>query len=134
MAGILNSAIPASIWNNYSYLTFLAPSVGGSPTQILKADHFFMSHALLFKMCYTLRAVCLKLFLCIHTALELYAFSEAHTLYTLSFHSSGTKGRHQKNCFFTFSQETETPPPLPFLTNSVFSDKDFWIGQDPPPY
>ena len=82
MAGIPHSAIPASIWNNYSYLTFLAPSVGGIPTQILKADHFFMSHALLFKMCYTLRPVCLKLFLCIHTALELYAFREAHTYCT----------------------------------------------------
>ena len=37
------------------------------------------------------------------------------------------KGSHQKkNCyfFFTFSQKTETPPP-PFLTTSVFSDKDF---------
>ena len=50
-----------------------------------------MFHASLFKMSYTTRAgigpPCLKLFLCIDTALELYASSEAHTLYTLSFHS-----------------------------------------------
>ena len=54
-----------------------------------------MFHALLFKMSYTTRAgigpLCLKLFLCIDTAPELYAFSEAHTLYTESFHSSKTK-------------------------------------------
>ena len=35
------------------------------------------------------------------------------------------RGAIKKNwCFFTFSQKTETPPP-PFLTTSVFSDKDF---------
>ena len=46
-----------------------------------------MFHALLFKMSYTTRAgigpLCLKLFLCIDTALELYAFSGAHTYCTL---------------------------------------------------
>ena len=82
-----------------------------------------MFHASLFKMSYTTRAgigpLCLKLFLCVDTALELYAFSEAHTLYTLSFHSSGTKGRHQKTFFFTFNQETETPP-SPFFDHLSF--------------
>ena len=95
-----------------------------------------MFHALLFKMSYTTRAgigpLCLKLFLCIDTALELYAFSEAHTLYTLSFHSSGTKGRHQKNCFFLLVKKLRRPPP-PFLTTSVFSDKDFLDWARPPP-
>ena len=32
----------------------------------------------------------------------------------------------------TFSQKTETPPP-PFLTTSVFSDKDFLDWARPPP-
>ena len=42
------------------------------------------------------------------------------------------KLRHKKNCFFTFCQKTETPPPPPFLTTSVFSDKDFFYsGQTP---
>ena len=73
-----------------------------------------MFHALLFKMSYTTRAgigpLCLKLFLCIDTALELYAFSEAHTVYTLSFHSSGTKGRHQKNCFLLLVKKLRLLP------------------------
>ena len=33
---------------------------------------------------------------------------------------------------FTFSKKSETPPP-PFLTTSVFSDKDFFgLGKTPP--
>ena len=33
---------------------------------------------------------------------------------------------------FTFSKKSETPPP-PFLTTSVFSDKDFKDWATPPP-
>ena len=114
----------ARIWNIYSYLTFLAPSIGRTTNSNLKGrQEVFKFHALLFKLCYTPRAgiqpLCLKLFLCIDTAPELYAFSEAHTLYTLSFHSSGTKGRHKKTVFFTFSQETETPA-SPFFDHLSF--------------
>ena len=36
-----------------------------------------------------------------------------------------------KTVFFTFSKKTETPPP-PFLTISVFSDKDFLDWPRPP--
>ena len=38
-----------------------------------------------------------------------------------------------KNIFFTFSKKTETTPPPPFLTTSVFSDKDFLDWTRPPP-
>ena len=93
--------MPASIWNIYSYLTFLAPSIGRTTNSNLKGrQEVFKFHALLFKLCYTPRAgiqpLCLKLLLCIDTAPELYAFSEAHTLYTESFHSSETKSANRK--------------------------------------
>ena len=81
--------MPACIWNIYSYLTFLAPSVEETTNSNLKGrQQVLMFHALLFKMCYTPRAgiepLRSKLFLsCIDTALELYAFSGAHTYCTL---------------------------------------------------
>ena len=44
-------------------------------------------------------------------------------------------GIKKKNCFFlTFCQKIQTPPPPgPFLTASVFSDKDFLDLPRPPP-
>ena len=77
----------------------------------------------------------------------------------LFFNLKMVRGGIKKTVFFTFSQKIQThPPPPPFLTTSVFSDKDFldlprpppfsqnqskkseyflirifWIGRDPPP-
>ena len=57
MAGLLTNSMPACIWNIYSYLTFLAPSVEGTTNSNLKGrQQVLMFHALLFKMCYTPRA------------------------------------------------------------------------------
>ena len=59
------------------------------------------------------------------------------TRYAMKFFCPPTqlRGGVKKNWFFmTFSQKTETPPP-PFLTTSVFSDKDFFdSAQTPPPF
>ena len=44
------------------------------------------------------------------------------------------RGGIKKNCFFfTFSQKIQTPPSPPFLTASVFSDKDFFVFAETPP-
>ena len=46
-----------------------------------------------------------------------------------------TKGRHKKKLFFLLSVKKLRPPPSPFLTTSVFSDKDFFdSAQTPPPF
>ena len=44
------------------------------------------------------------------------------------------RGGIKKLCFFTFFQNPETPPLPPFLTTSVFSDKDFFDSAQTPPF
>ena len=48
----------------------------------------------------------------------------------LDFENETYSKTHAKNVFLLLVKKLRPPLPL-FLTTAVFSDKDFWIGQDP---